>query len=213
MLQTPHHLRHLALVAAMFATAGCTSAQVNSFAQAGKFVNGDLDNILWYRSPLPLGAEAFVLHPLGRKFYMLACLENRGFDRLEVSRVRNSPFVIDATGKVWQHYPGQLRFRVTASAIEDVFKNLDTSEITEPGDMNSFLLRLKFRLKVYHDLELTILPPTSVKLIGLPADVPGEERVYHVSFDTRQLPVDDRLVLEVLSPGGQLLTRFHLELL
>jgi len=213
MSQAPHSLRHLALVAVMIAATCSASAQVNSFAQFGTFVQSSSDNILWFTSPLPLGAEGFILHPLNRQFYLLASLENRRFDRLQVSRVRTSPFVIDAAGQIWHDYPSELNFRVTATAIQDILNNLDTSDITEPGDMNSFLLGLKFRLKVYHELHMKILPPSSVSLIGLPADVAGEERVFRVSFNTGQIPVDDRLVLEVLSPGGQLLTRFHLELL
>lgn len=213
MSKGPHSLRHLALVAVMAAVTCYSSAQVNSFAQFGSLLQSSSDNILWYTSPLPLGAEGFVLHPLNRHFYLLASLENRLFDRLEVSRVRTSPFVIDAAGQVWHDYPAELNFRVTATAIQDILNNLDTSDVTEPGDMNSFLLGLKFRLKVYHELQMTILPPSSVNLIGLPADVAGEERVFRVSFDTARIPVDDRLVLEVLSPGGQLLIRFHLELL
>jgi hypothetical protein len=213
MSQAPHSFRHLALVAVMTALTCWSSAQVNSFAQFGRFAQSNSDNIFWFTSPLPLGAEGFVLHPVNRHFYVLACVENRRFDRLQVSRVRTSPFVIDAAGQVWHEYPAELNFRVTATAIQDILNNLDTSDITEPGDINSFLLGLKFRLKVYHELDMRILPPTSVNLIGLPADEPGEERVFRVSFNTGQVPVDDRLVLEVLSPGGQLLTRFHLELL
>lgn len=213
MLQPSHSLRQLALAAVMIAAATC-AAQMNSFAQLGKAVVQDAsDNIFRFKAPFPLGAEALVLRPLNRKFYILACLEDRRFDQLQVSRVRQSQYVLDAEGHVWQNYPDELSFRVTATAMADMLSNLDSSEITEPADMNSFLLGIKFRLKDYRDLEMKVLPPSSIKLIGLPADLPGDERVYRVSFNTAQIPVRDRLVLEILSPSGQLLTRFHLELL
>ncbi len=213
MLQAPHSLRHLVLAAVIFAAVNC-AAQANSFAQFGRLVAQDnSENILWFKTPLPLGADAFELKPLNRRFYILACMEDARFDRLQVSRVRTSPFVIDAAGKVWRNYPKELSFRVTATALAEILNNLDSDDIQENADLNGFLLGLKFRLKVYRGLEMKILPPASIKLIGMPADVPYDERVYRVSFDTVNIPVDDRLVLEILTPGGQLLSRFHLELL
>jgi hypothetical protein len=52
-----------------------------------------------------------------------------------------------------------------------------------------------------------------VHLIGVPADQPFEERVYKVAFDTNEIPLDARLVLEVTGPDGARLSRFHLEVL
>ncbi len=213
MLQAPHSLRQFVVLAVISVAIGC-AAQTNSYLQFGRLVSQDSsDNILWYKTPLPMGTDAFVLQPANRRFYLLACIEDQRFNRLQVSRVRTSPFVIDAAGKVWQDYPDELSFRVTATGMAEILKNLDAYDIQEPGDLNSFLLGLKFRLKVYRDLEMRVLSPSAVKMIGMPGDVPYEERVYRVSFQTSDIPVDDRLVLEVLTPGGQLLSRFHLELL
>ena len=55
--------------------------------------------------------------------------------------------------------------------------------------------------------------PVSVQLIGVPQDVPYDERVYRVTFDVGDLLVTDRCVLMVLSPDGERLTRFHFNLL
>ena len=211
MIKGSHSLRRLAWAAVMIAT-GCF-AQSNAFSQFGKSVSQEPDGVFQLRAPMPLGADAYHLQPINRNFYLLACVEDPQFDGVRVSRVRTDEFVVDATGRHWQKYPDALSFRVTVTAMADVLNNLDTADITEPGDLNSFFLGLKFRLKVYRGLNLRILPPSALKLIGMPADVPAEERVYRISFDTKDLPVDDRLVLEVLSPGGQLLSRFHLELL
>jgi hypothetical protein len=211
MINAPHSLRRLAWTAVIIAT-GC-SAQSNSFGQFGKFVSQESDQVFELRAPLPLGADAYHLQPINRNFYLLASVEDPQFNGVRVSRVRTDEFVVDAAGHHWQKYPEELSFRVTATAMADILNNLDTTEINEPGDLNSLLLGLKFRLKVYRGLNVRILPPSSMKQIGMPADVPADERVFRVSFDTKDLPVDDRLVLEVLSPGGQLLSRFHLELL
>ena len=212
MVRPPHSLRLLILAAVMTVTT--CSAQTNAFVQFGRVAFQDSTaDVFWLRTPLPLGAEAYHLLPLNRQFYLLACIEDPRFDNLHVSRVRSSLFVVDAAGRNWQNYPAELNFRVTATGMADVLNNLDTSQIREDGDFNSFLLGLKFRLKVYRGLKMSILQPSSLKLIGMPADLPADERVFRVSFDTHNLPVDDRLVLEVLSPGGQVLSRFHLELL
>ena len=211
MSKAPHSPWRLALFA--IAIAGSCSAQVNSFVQLGRFVSQEEEQVFFLRTPLPLGAEAYHLTPTDKRFYLLACLEDPEFDGVRVSRLRSDQSVIDASGKHWEKYPSQLNFRVTATAMGDILGNLDSDEVKETGDLNSLLLGLKFRLKVYRGLNVRIVPPTSLKLIGMPADVPAEERVFRVSFDTKDLPVDDRLVLEVLTPGGQLLSRFHLELL
>jgi hypothetical protein len=79
--------------------------------------------------------------------------------------------------------------------------------------MNDFLLGLKFKLKVFRGLHMQQLTPSNVKLIGVPAYETYEERVYRVTFDTPDLPVDARLVLEVYDADGTRLTRFHLEML
>jgi hypothetical protein len=121
--------------------------------------------------------------------------------------------VIDAAGDIWKSYPNELTFRVTATGLDNAVIGADIDTITEPGDLNSLLLGLRFRLKVFRGLTMHIVQPSSIKLIGMPADVPYDERVYRVSFKTVSLPVDSRLVMEVLTPKGQLLSRFHLELL
>ncbi len=182
-------------------------------AQSKLPTDDDPNEVYWYKAPLPLGADGFMLRPAGREFYILGCVEDRRFNRLQVSRVRKSQFVIDSSGDVWKDYPSELTFRVTATAMDPGSLKSDVDRIDEPGDLNSFLLRLKFRLKIFKGLEMRIIEPTAIHAIGVPSDVPYEERIYRVSFDTADIPVDARLVMEVLSPGGQLLSRFHLELL
>ncbi|HEX6878839.1 MAG TPA: hypothetical protein VF135_00615 [Terriglobales bacterium] len=200
-------LRYVLLVAM------ATLSSTWSYAQKSQLPIDDPNRIYWFKVPVSLGAEAFKIEPLGKHFFLLACLEDNSFDRLQVSRVRSSQFVIDKAGDLWQHYPRELTFRVTATAMNTEDLQADTETIQEAGDLNSFLLGLRFQLKIFRGLERTIIQPISIRMIGLPANVPGEERIYRVSFATGEFPVDARLVMEVLSPDGKLLTRFHLELL
>ena len=46
----------------------------------------------------------------------------------------------------------------------------------------------------------------------MPPDIPYDERVYQISFDIGRIPITDRVVLEVLSPSGERLCKFHLDL-
>ncbi len=200
-------LRYLLLVA--IAALSCSL----SFAQKNQLPDEDPNRIYWFKAPVALGAEAFKLEPVGARFFLLACIEDHRFDHLQVSRVPSSLFVIDKAGDLWRNYPRELTFRVTATAMNTEDLQADTEIIHEPGDLNTFLLGLRFRLKAFRGLERTILQPSAVRLIGLPSNLPGDERIYRVSFATGDLPVDARLVMEVLSPDGKLLTRFHLELL
>ena len=206
-MQYPHWLRITGLI---FTLAAMCPA---SWSQKNQPKDDDPNEVYWYKAPLPLGADAFILQPANREFYLLSCIEDRRFNRLQVSRVRSSQFVIDSSGGVWKHYPSELTFRVTATALDAGELKSDVDKINEQGDLNSFLLGLHFRLKVFQGLAMKTISPSAVRLIGVPSDVPYEERIYRVSFDASQFPVDARLVMEVLSPAGKLLSRFHLELL
>jgi hypothetical protein len=88
-----------------------------------------------------------------------------------------------------------------------------TATISTDQTPQNLLLKLKFQLKAYHGLQARVIEPESVQMIGVPADVPYDERVYRINFALDKLPITDRCVLEVLSPTGERLTKFHFDLL
>jgi hypothetical protein len=45
-------------------------------------------------------------------------------------------------------------------------------------------------------------------MIGVPADVPYDERVYRITIKAGDLPISDRFIIEVDSPQGVVLTHF-----
>ena len=49
-------------------------------------------------------------------------------------------------------------------------------------------------------------------MIGVPDDVPYNERVYRVAFEIGSVPTDRRMLLEVLTPQGERICKFHLDL-
>ncbi len=207
-MKYPHPVRIAFLLLAVMAAAQLARSQSKPLGD-----DDDSNEIYWYKAPLPLGADGFRLEPANREFYLLGCVEDRRFNRLQVSRIRKSPFVIDASGDVWKKYPSEVTFRITATGMDPGTLKSDIDKIDEPGDLNSFLLGLHFRLKVFEGLNMRTIKPSAIRMIGMPSDVPSDERVYRVSFQTGDFPVDARLVMEVLSPAGKLLSRFHLELL
>jgi len=169
------------------------------------------EGIFWLRAPLPLGNEEYRLKNAKKDFYIMASLENSSMDGVRVDRSRGR--VYSADGTPLRNYPPVLEFRVSASGMDDRLLGGKGSELDSKDTLNSYLLNLRFQLKVFRGLEMKELEPLSVKLIGVPADTPYDERIYRVSFELPDIPVDDRIVLNVLSPNGECLSKFHLQLL
>lgn len=120
--------------------------------------------------------------------------------------------IVNADGKVLKNFPQHFSFRITASLRKTVLLD-PTESIESTAEPEDLLLKLKFQLKTYHGLNGRVVQPDSVQMIGVPADIPYDERVYRVSFTVNNLPVSDRCVLEVLTPEGARLTKFHFDLL
>src|ERR1051326_6753577 len=125
---------------------------------------------------------------------------------------RGHVVLLSDRGRNVRYFPEQVDFRVSATTEGHGFDPdpLPVETQIAPGE---FMLGLHFRLKVFHGLESVYLEPESVEQIGEPADVPASERIYVAHFTLRNLPVTDRILLEVLDPSGQRITRFHLDLL
>ncbi len=166
-----------------------------------------------FHSPVPLGVEAIKLEKSKKMVFVLASVENQSLDGLHITRAPHRGRVERVDGSLVKTYPSSLDFRVTASAMANELSGIESWTIQSDQQLNDFLLGLKFRLKVFRGLHMVEMKPANVKLIGVPAYQPYDERVYRVSFETPDVPVDARMVLEVYSADGQRLTRFHLEML
>jgi hypothetical protein len=161
---------------------------------------------------MPAGYTVVRLLPSGANVSFLGLIECSEMEGAQqISEGLNSK-VLDAHGVPLRAFPRHVSFRVTATLRKTLIDPpLDTVSINDPPA--EFLLKLGFRLMVYHGLERHELAPESVKMIGVPADVPYDERVFRVSFDLNNLPVTDRLVLDVLSPEDETITHFSFGLL
>ena len=161
---------------------------------------------------IPLGIEGFFVRPSRRTMYVMGTAHSSFFGGWRIVGTGPRRAVIGSDGTPVLQFPTHVQFRITAQAVDNpnLFVERDLLDIND--DLNHFLLNLRFRLKIFHGLEATPVTPDLVELVGMPADVQYDERVYRLSFTLPPVPIEDRIVLEVLRPdNGKRLCKFHLE--
>jgi len=165
-----------------------------------------------FHSAMPAGYTVVRLKPSGAVAAFIGLIECTEMEGARQVSEGLSAKVLDAHGVPLRMFPRHVSFRVTATLRKTLIDPpLDTVTINDtPAE---FLLKLGFRLKVYHGLERHELAPESVTMIGVPADVAYDERVFRVSFDLDNLPITDRVVLEVVSPEDETVAHFSFGLL
>jgi hypothetical protein len=171
----------------------------------------------WHTTPFfhattPAGYDVLRLKPGDGIISFLGLIECPELEGAQEVGDGTNGRIINADGQVLKNFPQHFSFRITASLRKTVLLD-PTESIQFTEDPQELLLKLKFQLKTYHGLNARIVEPDSVQMIGVPADIPYDERVYRVSFTVNNLPVSDRCVLEILSPDGNRLTKFHFDLL
>lgn len=164
-----------------------------------------------FHSVVPLGTDAIELQPAKQTVYLLASAESQGFDGMRLVRQGSRDRILNADGSPVVRYPGHVTFRVTATARGPKMLDLQPFPIPAHEPLEQYLLGLRFRVLAFHGLQVKTVDPESVRMIGMPATVPYDERIYGVSFDLGNIPLADRLVLVILGPDGERLTKFHLE--
>lgn len=178
-------------------------------AAAGQKTSDSRDTL---HSTIPSGYEILKLQPSGQTLFLLGLVECPELEGAQ--HVQDGPHarIIAADGSSLDRFPRFLRFRITASLRKDLLDSSADGSVTAQ-DPQELLLKLGFVLKGYDGLQSYELAPQSVEMIGVPADIPYDERVFRVNFDLGSRSISDRFVLEVLSPEGIRIGRFHFELL
>ena len=164
------------------------------------------------RSNMPAGYDVMLLKPSKATLSLIGlieCPELEGAQR--VSEGLHAKLV-SSDGNTVKEFPRHFSFRITAS-LKKVFLDEPLTSIALPDDPQELLLKLKFRVRVYHGLEVREIVPQSIEMIGAPADVVFDERIYRININAEKLPITDRLVVEILSPRGEPLTHFPFSLL
>lgn len=118
-----------------------------------------------------------------------------------------------ATGIPVKNYPREVSFRISVSE-RGGFLVIDSPLLVETHGktLNDFLCGLKFEMRIFHALKYRVLHPTKIAHIGIPPDVPANERVYQVTFDLGDVSISDRIVMHVLTPEGERMAKFNFDL-
>jgi hypothetical protein len=187
-------------------------AAVLAVVQADPFAQVHFRTGQGFHSAMPLGYVVIQLKPSGAVLSLLGLVECPELEGLQQISEGLQATVVSPDGVPLEHFPRTLSFRITSSLRKTI---LDTPERSIDTDEppQQFLLKMGFRLKIYHGLNARDVPPTSVSNIGVPAGIAYDERVFRVTFDLDDVPVTDRLILEALSPQGETLTHFAFKLL
>jgi hypothetical protein len=163
-------------------------------------------------SAMPAGDAVVRLEPSGAQVSVLGLIECPGMEGARhVSEGLNAR-IVTADGLPLNRFPSHFSFRITATLRKTLIESPSDTVMTAE-DPQQFLLKLGFKLKIYHGLETREVFPQSIRMIGVPAELAYDERVFRVSFEVEDLPVTDRLVLLVLSPEDEPLTHFSFGLL
>ena len=158
-------------------------------------------------STMPAGYDVVVLKPSGANLSLMGLVECPELEGVQSVSEGSHKKLVSADGDTIRHFPRRFSFRITASLrkilLEGPVASVDVSD--EPHQL---LLNLKFRIRAYNGLESHEIVPESVEMIGMPADVPYDERVYRINLNNVELPITARLVVEIRTPQGELLTHF-----
>ena len=205
-------MRHASLIVAALII---ISVVLVSGGSAGDVASTSPRWVLAYHSVVPLGAEALLLKPSNQTLSFLASAESAGFEGWRQEMFESTTKLLDADSNPVEWYPRCIDFLVTISARRRRLAGLEPIAVdwkSNIQDVNEYLQNLRFRVKIFRALQVTVIEPKVVRVAGVPLDVPYDERIFRVSFDLGDVPVGERIVLEVLSPDGERLTRFHLDM-
>ena len=164
------------------------------------------------RSNMPAGYAVMVLKPSKATLSLIGLIECPELEGAQHVAEGLHKKLVSADGTAVQQFPQQFSFRITAS-LRKLFIEGPDSSVDVAGDPQELLLNLKFRIRAYNGLQAREIVPKSVEMIGVPADVPYDERVYRINIDAGNLPITDRVIVEISSPQGELLTHIPFSVL
>ena len=161
---------------------------------------------------LPAGYDVVILKPSGANLSMMGLIECPELEGAQTVSEGANKKLVSADGDTIRHFPQRFSFRITAS-LRKMLMDRPVASVDVSDEPQELLLNLKFRIRAYNGLENHEIVPESVEMIGMPADVPYDERVYRININKVDLPITARLVVEVRTAQGELLTHFPFSLL
>src|SRR5262245_35879334 len=176
-------------------------------------VNAQIPNaVRRYTATMPLDNELIELMPGGKKLSMMVTWDCAEIEGWELVTMEDKKMVRDAEGREVKFYPEHMRFRFTIGS-----KTIIEGRSPLPYDtalrLDELSTCLSFKLKRFHETEATDFYPVSQELIGVPEEMPYNERIYSIDFVIPKVPLEDRFALEVLDPSGNRVAKFPVFLL
>ena len=163
-------------------------------------------------SAMPAGYEVVTLKPSGASLSLMGLIECPELEGAQHIADGSKSKLIAADGSTITEFPQRFSFRITAS-LGKIVLDSPAATINIAEDPQDLLLKLKFRVRAYSGMESREIVPENIEMIGMPADVPYDERVYRININAGTMPITDRVVIDVLSPEGDRLTHFAFSLL
>jgi len=169
--------------------------------------------VVRFHSRVPLGSEQLQLTPSKANLILLASVESSRFEGWE--RVGMPPRAVmrEANGERVKQYPRRLSFRVSADLVAKLLDTETPLPVEAAQSPEEYISGLRFRLKIFHALRQTTVSPAAEQMMGVPADIAANRRIYRITFDLPEVSIEDRVVLEVLAPNGERVMKFHVDLL
>ncbi|HET8890726.1 MAG TPA: hypothetical protein VFQ41_17620 [Candidatus Angelobacter sp.] len=158
-------------------------------------------------SNMPAGYDVVTLKPSGANLSLMGLIECPELEGAQSASVGSHKSLVSAEGDTIKHFPQRFSFRITAS-LRKIMLDGPVASVDASDEPHQLLLNLKFRIRAYDGLESHEIVPESVEMIGMPAEVAYDERVYRINLSNVDLPITARLVIEVRTPQGELLTHF-----
>ncbi len=165
-----------------------------------------------YHGIIPAGYNIVTLKPSGAIVSLLGLIECPEVEGAHQVAEGLKAKVVSADGSYLERFPEEFSFRITAT-LRKTLVTAPLDVVTTDSLPSDFLLELKFRLKSYDGLKVEEIQPQVVESIGVPSDVPYDERVFRIAFRVNDLPITSRVILYVSSPEDEPLAHFNFELL
>jgi hypothetical protein len=166
-----------------------------------------------FRQRTPMGGDSLILLPAKKRIQLVATLESKELEGVRQIRYGSDEFLRGPDGEPFRFYPRELKFRFSIGA-KVTYLEKDPSPIQTKDSPDDFQSNLRFQLKLFEGLKVQVIEPEEAKIIGVPKNIPYDERIYSVRFKLpHDVPSHERLKLEVFDRNGTQIAKFQVQLL
>jgi hypothetical protein len=160
-----------------------------------------------FQARYPIDSDYIQLVPAKQKMTMFLTWECPEMESWQLIREPSRSVVRNDAGEEMKFYPQELKFRFTISA-RTRFTERKPLDFETEVNAEEFKKQLTFRLKHFRGLATEAFVPVQAEIIGVPADIPYDERIYRMTFKIPKIPIEDRFAVEVFDVAGNRVAKF-----